>query len=138
MRFILSAIRPPEGETKYGKAVTPGRDPFESVAGATKAVTWVLANRTPGSVVPSVARGIAQEVMESPGREFRHAATGLTFRVDPEGEAPHPCPCCERLVMPDDHAYAGAEDAYCLGCFTWSRDIEACLPENSAHIVEEG
>lgn len=96
---------------------------------------WALRKRD-GWMHPEVANRYAEQVMsKNVGEESVETGTGLYFRVDSADSAPHACPCdgCGRLVLPDDHAYATAEDAYCLGCFTWSRDIPACLPENSAH-----
>ncbi len=66
-----------------------------------------------------------------------HTQSGLIFRTDPAESAPHPCPCCLRLVLPTDHEQASLEDAYCLGCFTWDRNTAQCLPANSAHPATE-
>lgn len=133
MSFVLSVIRPPEGEAKYGKATT--LDPVGTMAAVERRVEYVLKSEgadTNDAVSFSLVVGAAD-----PGWQILpHDGTGLTFRVDKAEDTPHPCPCCGRLVLPTDHAYADAEDAYCTGCFTWSRNTEACLPENSAHATE--
>jgi hypothetical protein len=67
------------------------------------------------------------------GAELVYADSGHVFRIDPFEFPPSVCPCCFGLVRPGDHAYAGDEDAYCLGCHTWDDSVESCLPANSAH-----
>jgi hypothetical protein len=71
--------------------------------------------------------------LAAPGTEITHEPSGLVFRIDPAEFPPNVCPCCRALVRPGDHAMAGSEDAYCLGCFTWSRNTPQCLPANTAH-----
>lgn len=70
------------------------------------------------------------------GAELVYADSGHVFRIDPFEFPPNVCPCCSGLVRPTDHASAGQDVAYCLGCFTWDRNVPACLPENSAHTEE--
>jgi hypothetical protein len=131
--FVLSIIQPPEGEAKYGKATVS--EPLPRGRLFTLAY-WALRNRD-GWMHPEVANRYAEQVMSKGlGKESVETGTGLHFRVDAVENAPHICPCeggCGRLVLPDDHAYADAEDAYCDGCFTWDRNTPACLPANSAH-----
>lgn len=129
MTFVLSAIRPPEGGARYGKAVLC----YFASAGSAIELVGGLFSQSSDADRSEEAKEIALGLVDAPGREIRHDGTGLTFRVDPLSSAPHPCPCCGRLVLPDDHAYADAEDAFCPGCFTWDRNVPACLPENSAH-----
>jgi hypothetical protein len=141
MSFVLSAVRPPEGEAQYGKALVPEQDPFTVVGSAIRMVVWVFAQQS-APVTVGEAREIGRNLMDAPGREIRHSGTGFTFRlhkVGKYGEVPHPCPCdddgntCGRLVLPTDHALAADEDAYCLGCYPWDRNIPACLPKSTGH-----
>jgi hypothetical protein len=133
MNFVLAAVRPSEGEAKYGKALVPEQDPFTTAGSAIRLLIWIFSQEASVPVTLGEAREIGRGLIDAPGREIRHSPTGLTFRIDPADKAPHACPCCGRLVLPEDHAYAAAEDAYCLGCFTWDRNTPACLPANSAH-----
>jgi hypothetical protein len=136
MNYVLSVIHPPVPPAAYGRAVTPAQDPFTSLGSAVKLVVWVLSTERPGTATLGDAKVIGRELMDAPGREFRHAESGLTFRIDPADDAPHPCPCCERLVLPGDHALAHHEDALCEGCYTWARGVTACQPGRTAHTEE--
>ena len=143
MSYVLSVIHPPVAPAAFGKAVTPEQDPFSSLGSAVKLLVWLFSTEAPGTTTLGDAKAIGRELLDAPGREYRHAESGLTFRIDPADNAPHACPCnkgddnpCGRLVLPTDHADAHMEDAYCLGCFTWSRDVAACLPANTAHTGE--
>lgn len=140
MTYILSAVWTPRGKAKYGKALVPPQDPFKTAGSATQLLFWIFSQYASNTATQGEAKEIGRGLIDAPGREIRHVPSGLTFRIDPVDAAPHPCPCdddtgnpCERLVLPDDHANADAEDALCLGCFTWRRGMVACLPENSAH-----
>lgn len=130
--FVLSAICPPEGEAGFGKAEVLEEDPFTSLGSEVERLIGVFSRKF-STATFNESRDIARGLVDAPGREIKHGDTGLTFRIDPTDKAPHACPCCGRLVLPEDHAYADAEDAYCTGCFTWDRKVEACLPENTAH-----
>lgn len=135
--FVLSVVRPPEGEARYGKATVS--DPTPDRGKLFTLTYWALRKRD-GWMHPEVANRYAEQVMCADiGQEMVETSTGLRFRTDKAEDAPHVCPCdnCSRLVLPTDHAYASADDAYCLGCFTWDRNIPACLPENSAHAERE-
>ncbi|MFE0472630.1 hypothetical protein ACFW2V_13545 [Streptomyces sp. NPDC058947] len=137
--FVLTVIQPPEGVAKYGKATVfqpcPERKNLHTLA------YRALRERNPHMDLGTASRYAEQIVRKPFGQEVVEASTGLLFRIDRAEEAPHPCPCedgCGRLVLPTDHLYADAEDAYCPGCFTWDRNVPACLPENSAHIQGAG
>ncbi|MCP9209570.1 hypothetical protein [Streptomyces cucumeris] len=131
MSFVLSVIQPPEGEARYGKATVstpvPERKNLHTIA------YWAMRKHSPHMHPDEISRYAGQIANKKTGEVAVEASTGLAFRVDEEEDAPHACPCCERLVLPEDHAHASAEDAYCLGCFTWDRNTEQCLPGNSAH-----
>lgn len=131
--YVLSVIHPPEEGAAFGKAEV--LDPVNSRDTVWRRVFHVLETDCDDLAIASAG---ADEVTSThQGVEVRPSGTGIAFRIDPVDNAPHPCPCCDRLVLPTDHAYANAEDAYCLGCFTWSRNVEACLPENTAHSHKE-
>ncbi|MBD3004607.1 hypothetical protein [Streptomyces sp. 5-10] len=131
--FVLSVVKPPEGEAKYGKA-----EVCEPVAERGKLFTqvyWALRERN-GWMHPEVANKHAEGVyLIDTGSTV--TCEGLTFRIDKAENAPHACPCCGRLVLPDDHSFAAPRDADCLGCFTWEVDAPAHLPQNSAHAVKK-
>jgi hypothetical protein len=139
--YVLSVIHPPEAPAAYGKA-----EVFEPVAVRIMGYGRVLRIAASYGLLPThEASDMLTEVLSSmrPGEEWVHDPTGLTFRIDPADNAPHPCPCgedednpCGRLVLPTDHAYADQDDAYCGGCFTWNRGAVACLPANTAHTEE--
>jgi hypothetical protein len=144
MSYVLTVIHPPVNGAAFGKAVVLDPVPYHATA-AKRQARYVL--ETEGGATHEESGDFGMKlVLAEVGRLVTHEPSGLTFRIDPADSAPHPCPCgneedgeniCRRLVLPTDHAYADAEDAYCLGCFTWSRDVEACLPENTAHAAEE-
>lgn len=135
MSFVLSVIRPPEGEAKYGKATVfesfPERRNLHILA------YQALRDSNPYMPLGEASRYATQIISKDCGSEVVESSTGLHFRIDSAEDAPHACPCgegeCGRLVLPSDHPYAHAEDAYCTGCFTWDRNTAACLPVNSAH-----
>lgn len=130
MRYTLSIIAPPMEGAGFGRAMThPNlRHPVD-IAGAVRAYINVLWPETGISRQDRFPRTVADA---ENGTYHTHEASGMTFRVDPDDRPPHPCPCCTRLVVPTDHAYADADDAYCLGC--WGDTITpGCLPQNSAH-----
>lgn len=132
--FVLSVVTPPEGAAKYGKATVsnpfPERDQLHTVA------YWAMRKRAPWMHPDEISRYAGQVTTKVVGAETVEASTGLRFRVDTAEDAPHPCSCCQRLVLPTVHALAHADDAVCTGCFTWDRNIPACLPESSAHAQE--
>lgn len=137
MSYVLTIIHPPTGGAAYGKARS-----YPPALSHVFAVEYAVQPLMGAGLPYSEATGFASRVWAraaAPGAMSVHEPTGIAFRIDPATDAPHPCPCdgCDRLVLPTDHAYADAEDAYCLGCFTWSRTVEACLPENTAHPAEE-
>lgn len=136
--FILSVVRPAVGEAKFGKATVSG--PFPRRADLRNFAFDVLREYEQGSpaMPESQAWRYAEQISEKPlGVESVELRLGLHFRIDKAEDAPHPCPCCGRLVLPTDHAYAHDKNAYCLGCFTWNRSTPAGLPENTAHATRE-
>lgn len=131
--YVLSVVHPPIGLAAYGRAVV-----------SSPALHRGWAVRAPGRLImqdfgcsQSDADALTNAMRTLPdGTPCTDVATGLTFRIDLADSAPHPCPCCDRLVLPTNHAYAADEDTYCDGCFTWSHNIPACLPANTAHTEE--
>lgn len=80
------------------------------------------------------AEDARRALMDAPiASEVFHRQSGYILRIDPADYPPNVCGCCRGLVRPGDHAYAGIEDAYCLGCYTWRHDVPECLPQNTAH-----
>lgn len=135
MGFVLSVIHLPEGEAKYGKVrVSPALPAWMTVRDA---AFDVLCEQRGSGVSQDEAWLFAEQFMDKVGVDLTEPKTGLVLRMDKEEDAPHPCPCCGRRVLPDDHADAGAEDAFCLGCFTWDRNVPACLAKNSAHTHDQ-
>lgn len=129
MTYVLSVVFPPVDGAKHGKAAV--MEPVTQLQYAGD----VAGDKLIASEIPTLeARAFGNELARlGTGVNVLHKETGLTFRVEPVRAAPHPCPCCGGLVLVDDHAYAHDEDAYCLGCFTWDRNVSPCLPGNSAH-----
>lgn len=133
--FVLSVVHPPEGGAKFGRAVT--LNPVRAVTRAAKEQAVYLLV-TEGGLPDDDAWEFGSILSKTtPGTLLTDELSGLSFRIDSADDAPHPCPCCDRLVLPDDHAYASIEDAFCLGCFKWKRGMEPCLPEDSAHSERE-
>lgn len=131
--FVLSYVLPPEEGAAFGKATV--LDPFTSKGRAAIAAGSVVLHEHDSSTDDAVAA--TTHLHEQPtGADWTQPQTGIIFRIDPADTPPNVCSCCGRLVKPGDHALAGDPDAYCLGCFTWKRDIPQCLPENSAHTEE--
>jgi hypothetical protein len=132
MNFVLSIVRSPEEGAGFGKSLV-----YEAVnseqAAADKGADLLILKGVRTLEARSFATALAHELL---GTERVHAGTGLIFRIDPEDQAPNVCPCCGRLVKWGDHAFAGSDDAYCLGCYTWDRNAGPCLPENTAHTEE--
>jgi hypothetical protein len=126
--FVLSYTLPPVGGAKYGKARTLEiAEKPHAIAAATEVL---VARRIDRYEAERYALALARK---DTGTNWVHTATGIVFRIDPADRAPNSCPCCGRLVLPGDHALAGTEDAYCLGCFTWKRGMAPCSPHESAH-----
>lgn len=128
MNYILSVTRPPEEGAAFGKATI-----FEPVAIPEQAglrIVTILAPLKAGNAA-TFAEAVCHELT---GTECVHTETGLTFRIDTEGQAPNACPCCGRLVNWQDHALAGSDDAYCDGCYVWGDSSRiSCNPHHSAH-----
>lgn len=144
MSFTLGVIEPPQGEAKYGKAaVIPSLPDRMTVRNITFDKLWTADPNAPATPDEgpwehdAQAWKFAEQFMSAEsGTELTDPRTGLHFRIDKAEDAPHPCSCCGRLVLPADHAYAHDPDAYCTGCYTWDRNVAACLPENTAHAVK--
>lgn len=133
MSYVLSVIHPPVAPAAYGKAEVFAK-PLPLQSAASNATLFLLNQRgTSNSECVEFGKLLLRA---DTGAGAAHRPSGFIFRIDPADNAPHPCPCCGRLVLPTDHADAGMEDAYCLGCFTWSRDKIQCLPANTAHTEE--
>ena len=133
--FVLSVTRPPADGAAFGMSRVISDLP--TTAAVAREATWILCGEPFRGQAGDSRRLASSLVCRDPGTQWVDTDTGLTFRVDSADNAPHPCPCCARLVLPTDHAYAYTEDAYCLGCFTWKRDTPQCLPANTAHSTEE-
>lgn len=132
--FVLSYVLPPAEGAAFGKATV--LSPVRYTAHAAVAMSLVLQQR--GQFTHTQAKRLALSLGRAEtGTEWTEPQTGITFRIDPEDRTPNACPCCGRLVKWGDHAFAGSDDAYCLGCFTWDRNTPQCLPENSAHSVNK-
>ena len=132
MSYVLSIVHPPENGATFGKAEVT--EVVTHVQYAADLAGQMLIDGGENTLPARFfANHLANEVHSMP---YAYPGTGLTFRIDPADNAPHPCPCCGRLVLPDAHGQARHEDAYCLGCYTWARGDEGCLPRNTAHSNE--
>lgn len=130
MSYVLSVIKPPENGAAFGKAEV--HPPMQALQSAAVVVTLTLV--TFANVEDREAEKFGLSLLtKRTSADIRHDASGIIFRIDPEGRAPNACPCCGRLVTWGDHALAGSDDAYCLGCFTWKRGMVPCSPHESAH-----
>lgn len=134
MSYVLSVIHPPVTPAAFGKAeVWP---PVGDPSYAAETVVTVLLN-APYHPTITEAREFAHALKrELPGTQRCHTQTGLTFRIDPADTPPNACPCCGRLVAPEDAMFAGEDDTLCDGCYTWYRTTPQCLPANTAHTEE--
>lgn len=129
MGYVLSVIHPPVAPAAFGNAVV--LDPVGTKEALQRRVEYVLMTEAGADKGSAMAFGLTVTT-SNPGWEIAEGSSGLVFRFDPADDAPHPCPCCGRLVLPTDHAYAHDPDAYCLGC--WADSVNpGCLPANTAH-----
>lgn len=132
--FVLSYVLPPVDGAAFGKAEVCAMVSEKQQAADVAGNLLILR----GVYTLAARRFCNNNLMDADtGTDVKHNATGITFRIDPVDRSPNACPCCGRLVKWTDHTYAGSHDAYCLGCFTWDRNVPGCLPENSAHSVNE-
>jgi hypothetical protein len=128
--FVLSYVRPATDGAKYGKATV--EEPVTRLQYALDKAGDVLIK---AEVRTMAARLFGNALSTVPtGTEMTHDDTGIVFRIDPAEQPPNVCPCCGRLVKPGDHAFAGTEDAYCDGCYTWGDNaVIPCSPHHTAH-----
>lgn len=128
MSYVLTVIHPPADGAAFGKATV-----FEPTG--EKSTAAFEAARMLGDVeelwLGQLAIFSNRLITADMGADVQHESTGYTFRIDPITNAPHPCPCCRRIVLPAD-----LEGALCGGCYTFD-DTEQCLPENTAHATTE-
>lgn len=130
--FVLSYVLPPVSGAAFGKSTV---QEFAHPARAAAATRDLLISK--GVDEREATRFSLTLARKGTGTGWVNTETGITFRIDPEDRAPNVCPCCGRLVKWGDHALAGSDDAYCLGCYTWDRNSNPCLPENTAHATDE-
>lgn len=133
--FVLSYVLPPADGAAFGKATV--FDPLPERKNLHTLAYRALTRSNPHMDLGMASRYAEQIMRKDTGTECVEASTGITFRIDHEDRAPNACPCCGRLVKWGDHVFAGSDDAYCLGCYTWDRNTPQCLPENSAHSANE-
>lgn len=134
MSYALSIICPPEGDAAYGKAKI-----YTPISAAQVMSTVARTAQREVGLSPSAAQKLSTSMLKAgQGVALPRAGSGWMFRLDPASCAPHPCPCCFRVVLPSDHAHAGHEDALCEGCYTWDRGVKGCLPESTAHAAGKG
>lgn len=129
--YVVSCVLPAECGAGYGRsAVLAGcRDSVEARK-AVGAMLFTAGVRGDGGT----DRFTLEVFCADAGVMTVHEPSGIAFRIDTVGAAPHACPCCGRLVLPGDHALAGSEDAYCLGCFTGGDAARIpCDPAYTAH-----
>lgn len=133
--YVISYVQPPKDGAAFGKATVS--DPLPERQNLHTVAYWALRKCDP-CMHPDVVNRYAKQIMRKDlGVESVEASTGLIFRIDDADNPPNVCPCCGRLNKPGEDAFAGVEDAYCLGCFTWKRGMTACLPANTAHSENE-
>lgn len=132
MSYALTVIHPPVPPAAFGKAVV--LDPVATKGALQRQIEYVLMTEAGSDKFGAMAFGLTI-ITADPGWVIQHES-GMSFRVDPADNAPHPCPCCGRLVLPGDHALADHDDVLCVGCFTWNIVPVGCLPANTAHTEE--
>lgn len=132
MSYVLSVIRPPVAPAAFGEA-TVTEEVIEvqhagDVAGdiLIRMDVPVMAARRFGNDLAQLGTAVVKV----------HEASGWGFRIDPADTPPNSCPCCGRLVAPEDAMFAGEDDTLCDGCYTWHRTTPQCLPTNTAHTEE--
>jgi hypothetical protein len=133
MHYVLSMVHPPENGAAFGKATVFEPTPLKETAAFEAA--RLLGDIVELDLVP-LAVFSHQLKVKNTGTDILHEESGVTFRIDPADTPPNRCPCCGRLVKPEDSAFAGEDDTLCDGCYPWHRTTPQCLPENSAHTEE--
>lgn len=79
-KYVLTIIHSARDGADF-KVETPEQDPFTSRGAAVQRVLYYLIKAS-GEAALDEAQEVGRELMETPGREVRHARTGLTFRLD--------------------------------------------------------
>lgn len=134
MQFVLSFVLRPVGEALHGRSTVLDPVSYRRQAAETEAVRVLIEHGMRKDDAGYFGHSL---YLARTSADVLEPVTGITFRIDPAGRAPNSCPCCGRLVKWGDHAFAGSDDAYCLGCYTWDFGSEPCLPENTAHPHKE-
>lgn len=132
MSYVLAIVMPPVAPAAFGQATIT-----EEVISADHAAD-VAGDVLIRMEVPTMtARRFGTELAQlGTGTTKQHPGTGVSFRIDPASTPPNVCPCCGRLVAPEDAMFAGEDDTLCDGCYTWHRTTPQCLPANTAHTEE--
>lgn len=129
--FVLTYVLPPVSGAAFGKAAVS--DPLTSREVLFNLVLDTIPETDPEETRRWFQRSLWQREW---GELVTHKDSGVQFMITTPDRAGNACGCCGRLVKWSDHPLAGSEDAYCDGCYTWDRDSEPCLPENTAHPAE--
>jgi hypothetical protein len=136
--YVLTVVRPSEGEAKYGKATVHGGLHSRLKAAQKGADVLIKAGVPEGE-----ARTFGAYDLWIPtklGAFVEHPGTRLTFCTDTPDQKKYACSCCGRLSW--------GNRTHCSGCCTGHRDTPACcirdhdtpacLPENTAHASLKG
>jgi hypothetical protein len=130
--YVLVFTLPPVNGAAFGKAAV--FDPCPERRNLHTLAYRALRKHNPHMDMGTASRYAEQITRKDTGTECVETSTGITFRIDTEDKAPNACPCCGRLVKWGDHAFAGSDDAYCDGCYTWGDDAKiSCDPNHTAH-----
>jgi hypothetical protein len=130
--YVLSVIQPPVAPAAFGQATVS--EPVIGEQHAADAAGDVLIDMGVRTLeARSFSIALAHELT---GTLRTHTGTAVSFRIDSASTPPNVCPCCGRLVAPEDAMFAGEDDTLCDGCYTWHRTTPQCLPANTAHTEE--
>ena len=132
MSYVLSVIHPPIAPAAHGKAVVMREEVIEIQHAADTAGDVLIRMDVP----VLAARAFGNELAQLGTAALKvHQPTGFAFRIDQAETPPNACPCCGRLVAPEDAMFAGDKDTTCDGCYPYAREFAgpACLPRNTAH-----
>lgn len=134
MSYVLSVIYPPVAPAAYGRAETFQPASYKVLAAS---LVQAVLIRTPVVLGKGVLTQLERELEDAPtGTEIKNVESGLTFRIDDVDTPPNACPCCGRLVRPEDAMFAGDKGTLCDGCYPYGLAGPVCLPANSAHTEE--